>query len=387
VRGRYEEAYRMAERNGHGRRSVPPPITHTGNELRSKVFPPVRWAIPEMLAEGVTLFGGREKMGKSWLALGLCIATATGGHALGKVPVEQGESLYISLEDNERRLQDRVNTLTGGDTDLSMLHYADGWLRSDEGGTEQLEMFLTEHPDTRLVVVDTLKKIRPYASGRRNMYDVDYEAIEPFVGLASQHNVAVVLVHHLNQNPDPADPYDAFSGSSGLTAAVEGILLLTRERGQADGYLTVDGKDIKDRQELALGWDANVCTWTIQGDAEQYKISKERREIRQVVEEADEPVTPTYVADALGKSFNTVKKLMWEMSRDGQLRSTGNGRYTTVTGNPGNPSNPKGGERTNSVTEVTEVTAPVTCLHGYPEGEGYYLCDQDHPHRKDGDGR
>ena len=374
-------------KNGHRRRNVPPPITHTGNELRDKVFPPVRWAIPGMLAEGVTLFGGREKMGKSWLALGLCIATATGGRALGKVPVEQGESLYISLEDNERRLQDRVNTLTGEDTDLGMLHYADGWLRSDEGGTEQLEMFLTEHPGTRLVVVDTLKKIRPYASGRRNMYDVDYEAIEPFVGLASKHNVAIVLVHHLNQNPDPADPYDAFSGSSGLTAAVEGILLLTRERGEADAYLTVDGKDIKDRQELALGWDANVCTWTVQGDAEQYKISKERREIRRVVEEADEPVTPTYVADALGKSFNTVKKLMWEMSRDGQLRSTGNGRYSTVTGNPGNPSNPKGGESTSLVTEVTEVTAAVTCLHGYPVGEGCDSCDPDHPYGKEGDGQ
>jgi AAA domain len=387
VRSGYEEAYRLAERNGRKRRSVPPPITHTGNELRSKVFPPVRWAIPGMLAEGVTLFGGREKMGKSWLALGLCIATATGGYALGKVPVEQGESLYISLEDNERRLQDRVNTLTGGDTDLSMLHYADGWLRSNEGGTEQLDMFLTEHPDTRLAVVDTLKKIRPYTSGRRNMYDVDYEAIEPFVGLASQHNVAIVLVHHLNQNPDPADPYDAFSGSSGLTAAVEGILLLSRERGQADGYLTVDGKDIKDRQELALGWDANVCTWTIQGDAEQYKLSKARQEILHVVETADEPVTPTFVADALGKSFNAVKKTMWEMSRDGQLASTGSGRYTLVTSNPGNPSNPKDREQAASVTEVTEVTAPVTCPHGYAEGQGCYSCDPNHPYRKEGDPR
>jgi hypothetical protein len=364
-------------KNGHRQRSVPPPITHTGNELRQKVFPPVRWAIPEMLAEGVTLFGGREKMGKSWLALGLCIATATGGYALGKVPVEQGESLYISLEDNERRLQDRVKTLTDEDTDLDMLHYAAGWLRSDEGGTEQLDMFLTDHPDTRLVVVDTLKKIRPYTSGRRNMYDVDYEAIEPFVGLASQHNVAIVLVHHLNQNPDPADPYDAFSGSSGLTAAVEGILLLTRERGQADGYLTVDGKDIKDRQELALGWDANVCTWTIQGEAEQYKLSKARQEILHIVEITDEPVTPTYVADALGKNFNAVKKTMWEMSRDGQLSSTGSGRYTLVTGNPGNPSNLLKAGSTSPVTEVTEVTAPTEEPNGH-------LWHEEHTERRGG---
>jgi hypothetical protein len=179
---------------------------------------------------------------------------------------------------------------------------------------------------------------------------VVHETIEPFVGLASQHNAAIVLVHHLN--PDPADPYDAFSDSSGLTAAVGGILLLTRERGQADGYLTVDGKDIKDRQELALGWDANVRTWTIQDDDEQYKLSKPRQEILHLVGMADEPVTPTYVADALGKTFNAVKKTMWEMSTDGQHSSTGSGRYTVVTANPGNH------HKAGTSKPVTVVTYP-----------------------------
>jgi AAA domain len=338
------------------RKNSTPPVTYTGNELRAKVFPPVRWAIPGILAEGVTLFGGREKMGKSWLALGLCVATATGGYALGKKRVEQGESLFLSLEDNERRLRERIVTLTDEDTDLSMFHYTSEWTRVDEGGAEQLDAWLGEHPECRLVVIDTLKRIRPQASGRRNMYDVDYEAIEPFVSLAFRHHVAIVIVHHLNQQPDPADPYDAFSGSSGLTAAVEGILLLTRQRGEADAYLTVDGKDIKDRQELALSWDANVCTWTVEGDAEEYKLSKARQEKRRVVEGSDGPVTPTYVADALGKSFNTVKKTMWEMSRDGQLSSTGDGRYTPVTGNPSNLGNPT----TGSVTRVTEVTGAAS---------------------------
>jgi RecA-family ATPase len=225
------------------------PITFNGNYLRDKVFPPVRWAIPDMLAEGVTLFGGREKMVKSWLAMGLCIAVATGGHALGKKPVEEGDSLYLSLKDNERRLQDRITALTDKATDLRRFHYRCNWARIGEGGGQMLDAWLTNHPDCRLIVIDTLKKIRPASSDKRNMYDVDYEAIEPFVTLANEHNVAIVIVHHLNQNPDPTDPYDAFSGSSGLTAAVEGILLLTRERGQADAYLTVDGKDIKDRQD------------------------------------------------------------------------------------------------------------------------------------------
>jgi hypothetical protein len=344
------EAHSIVEESR--RKNPRPPATYTGNELRAKEFAPVRWAIPDILAEGVTLFGGREKMGKSWLALSLCVAVATGGYALGKRKVEQGEALYLSLEDNERRLQERIVALTDQDTDLGRFHYTWEWDRADEGGAEQLAAWLAEHPETRLVVVDTLKKIRPRTSGKRNIYDVDYEAIEPFVKLASAHNTAIVIVHHLNQQPDPADPYDAFSGSAGLTAAVEGILLLTRQRGEVDAYLTVDGKDIKDRQELALRWDSAVCTWTLQGSAEAYKMSKARQEVQRVVEEAGEPVTPTYVSDALGKSFNTVKKTMWEMSRDGQLSSNGNGRYTPVTGNPGNRSNP-GNPVTDSVTEVT----------------------------------
>ena len=103
----------------------------------------------------------------------------------------------------------------------------------------------------------------------------------------------------------------------------------------------MDGKDIKERKELALKWDQDACTWAIQGEAEEYKMSKARQEVLSVVSDADGPVTPTYVANALGKSVNTVKKMMWEMSRDGQLASTGSGRYYTPNnGNRSNPSNP-----------------------------------------------
>jgi len=288
-------------------------------------------------------------MGKSWLALGLCIAVATGGCALGNKPVQQGESLYLSLEDNERRLQDRIIILTDEDTDLSRFHYRCKWSRAEDGGVDDLDAWLEGHPDCRIAVIDTLKKIRTRSSGRRNMYDVDYEAIEPFVPLATKHNVTIVLVHHLNQNPDPSDPCDAFSGSLGLTAAVEGILLLTRDHRQADAILTVDGKDIKDRQELAVKWDAATCTWTIQGQAEAFKMSKPRRDVLGVVEDADQPVTPTYVTDALDKNFEAVKKLMWEMSRDGHLRSNGDGTYSPVTGNRSNPGK-------DEFTPVTEVT-------------------------------
>jgi RecA-family ATPase len=238
------------------------PVTFTGNELRNKEFPPVTWGIPDLLPAGVTLCGGREKTGKTWLWFSLGIAVATGGYALDKIPVEQGDALYLSLEDPERRLYSRIRRLARQETDLARFHYATKWNAADRGGVEHLDAWLEEHPACRLVVGDTLKRIRPRTSGRRNMYDEDYEAVQPFVELAAKHNVAIVLIHHLNQQAEHHDPFDAFSGSAGLTAAADGIWLLTRKRGDADAYLMVDGRDIEEPQELALGWDAATCTWT-----------------------------------------------------------------------------------------------------------------------------
>src|SRR5215208_6636749 len=205
--------------NGHRKA----PKTLTGDDLLNMEFPPITWGVPGILPAGITLFGGREKMGKSWLAFSLCIAVATGGYMLGKMPVEQGDALYLSLEDPDRRLQKRLKRLAQDTPDLSRLHYATEWEPADRGGVEDLDAWLLEHEMCRVVAIDTLKRIRPRTSGKRNPYEEDYEAVQPFVSLAAKHNAAVVVLHHLNQQSEPHDPFDAFSGSSGLTAAAEGI--------------------------------------------------------------------------------------------------------------------------------------------------------------------
>ena len=325
-----------------------PPIGYTGNELRDMEFPPVRWAVPDILPSGVTLFGGREKMGKSWMAFGLCISVATGGVALGTKQVEAGDALYLSLEDGKRRLHRRVKKLAGDGADLGRLHLFTDWAPINEGGAEDLDAWLTEHPQTRLVVIDTLKRIRPRSSGRRNMYDEDYEAVQPFVPLANEHDVAIVLVHHLNQQSNPDDPFDWFSGSAGLVAAAEGILLFRRKRGDGDAYLTIDGKDIEERTELAAKWDPLAATWTIIGDAEAHRISETRAAILRTVADADGPVGPTDVADALDEAANKIKQRMYQMSKDGDLRVVSRGQYVMGTHNLHNLHNQK-------VTEVMEV--------------------------------
>jgi len=202
------------------------------------------------------------------------------------------------------------------------------------------------------------------------MYDDDYDAVRPFVPLANKHNVAIVLIHHLNQLSEPNDPFDAFSGSTGLPAAADGIWLLTRKRGDADAFLMVDGKDIEEPQELALSWDAAACTWTAQGDAATYRLNKERREIIELLERWDEPMGPKAVADALGKDYNATRQLMFKMHGDGQLSQVGYGKYVVSRGpsyssNTDNSSNSNNSDNTDNtstnglgVTDVNDVNAP-----------------------------
>ena len=298
----------IAETNGHLK-------TFTAAELMAEELAEVKWVVPGILPEGVTLLAGKPKLGKSWLALGVAIAVASGGVALGIKPVEAGDVLYMALEDNRRRLRKRFGKLLTGDGP-EHLDIATECPRMDEGGAEQLERWLEEHPSARLVVVDILKRVRPRASTNRSVYDADYEALEAMQRLAGEYGFSILVVHHLRKM-GAADPLDEVSGSTGLSGGADGVLVFKRDRGRADAYLHVTGREIEEEAELALRWDA-----------EEYRVSQERQDIIRVVDEAGEPMAPKDVAELLDKSPNAVKYLMWRMSKDGQLASVSKGRYS-----------------------------------------------------------
>ena len=104
-------------------------------ELLSWELPPVRWAIPDILPEGLTLLAGKPKLGKSWLALSAALSIAAGGVALGTQPVAKGDVLYLALEDNARRLQSRARQILASMTEIpSGIEFALDWPRLGEGG-------------------------------------------------------------------------------------------------------------------------------------------------------------------------------------------------------------------------------------------------------------
>ena len=301
-------------------------------ELMRREIEPVRWVVPGILPEGVALLAGKPKLGKSWLTLGMCVAVAAGGYALGTLPVAQGAALYLALEDNERRLQSRLRKVLGTSEAPAGLDYTTRCPRLDKGGLEAIAGWLETRPDARLVVLDTLAKIRPRASGK-NVYQEDYEALEALVLLAAEHAVAVVVVHHLRKQ-GAADPLDEVNSSIGLTGGVDGALILKRERTRADASLFVTGRDVEEEKDLALKWSQEVGAWRLIGDAEEYRASQERQEIRNYVREAGVPVGPKDVATALEKNYKTVAALMQKMLDAGTLSTPAYGKYEAANPDP-----------------------------------------------------
>ena len=318
------------------------PSGTTAAELMGTVFAPLRWTVPGIMPEGVTILSGKSKMGKSWLALGWCVAVASGGAALGKRRVEQGEALYLALEDNPRRMQRRLMKVLTGERAPEGFHIYTEWDRFDHGGIEALHYWLQDHPNTRLVVIDTLKKVRPRGNSNKNIYDVDYEALEPLLPLADEHNVSIMVVHHNNKMIDPTDPFDAISGSTGLPGGVDNVMILNRERGKADAFLYVDGRDIEEQGEHPLKWDAEVCSWILSdGEPIEYRMSDERRSVYDALPDHGETaIGPKAVALATGMSDDNVRYLLGKMvdAEQPEACKAGYGKYTKPPATPSHPS-------------------------------------------------
>ena len=302
------------------------PQTVTAADLMSEELPEVRWIVPDILPEGVTFLAGKPKLGKSWMVLGLSLAVATGGVALDTNAVERGEVLHLALEDNRRRLQKRLGLLLTGRDAPEGLHLNLDWPRAGDGGVKALDAWLEEHPDCRLVVIDTLARFKPRAAGRRTQYDEDRDAVDPLGPVAAEHGVGILLVHHLRES-ESDDPLDMITGSVGLTGGVDGALVLKRRRGRADAFLHVDGRDIETPTELALKFDPNAATWAIAGDAEEYRLSERRRSILRVLGNADESLGPKDIAEMADAPYGATRELLSQMVKDGQVKNLGRGAY------------------------------------------------------------
>lgn len=285
----------------------------TATELLSHDFPPIPWIVPGFVTSGLSLLAGSPKVGKSWLALGMSYAVACGGAVLGTVRVEQSEALYLSLEDTPRRIQSRLQAI--GATATDNLHVVTGW-RTGTEGIADLRHILEARPGISLVIVDTWGRFWPVRDG--NDYAEVTLAASQIKALADEMDAAIILVHH-NKKGAHEDFVDGVLGSTGLAAAADTTLSITRGRGNRGAVLNVTGRDVEE-ESYALNFDKDVMTWTLEGTTGEIQESNARQEIYNLIRD-EGSATPKHIAEALGKNGSTTRNLLRRMVADGALTS------------------------------------------------------------------
>ena len=224
-------------------------------------YEPLSFVVEDLLPQGLHLLAGAPKIGKSWLALWLCLRVAQ-GQPLWDFATHPCEVLYFCLEDSFQRIQSRLLDLT--EDAPPTLHFAVMAEQLRSGLVDQIGQFLREHPATGLVVIDTLQRIRS-AGSEANPYASDYRDIGVLKALADRHRIAVLLVHHLRKLNDD-DPMNMISGTTGLSGATDSNFVLRKsKRRENAATLYCTGRDIPYR-ELSLEFDREAHIWNLLSD-------------------------------------------------------------------------------------------------------------------------
>ena len=323
------------------RQSEPPKII-SARSLSEMDFPDLIFALPGMICEGFSEIAGRPKSAKSIWTLEAAYSVALGKNLFDGSPCEKGRALYLGLEDGERRLQYRINKLNASHVRISkskngglhiegVLHdipegldVTTHWPRIGDGGIEELEKYLDEHPDTRLIVVDITKRMMK-KKGKGMAYDEDYESVQPLQELATRRRVAILGVHH-TRKALANDPVEMVSGTYGRTGAADSVIVVQRVT-KDESRFSFTGRGIKEH-EMAMHFDENSLSWTSLGDADLYFISEEREEILGLLLDGDGDMSPSEIAKSLERGASATKTLLSRMLRDGIVTKDSKGRYS-----------------------------------------------------------
>ncbi|UTF50901.1 AAA family ATPase [Desulfomicrobium sp. ZS1] len=326
-----------------------------GADLLEMDLPEVRWAVPDLLPQGLAILAGGPKLGKSWLIYSICAGMGAGCRVLGHFQTPQAKSLYLALEDGKRRLQDRMKALFRNEpaikSGLSNVDFQITWPRfDDEGGLEKLESYVEENVPNglKLVVIDTLAKVGPKSKSKGlNAYESDSIIMTRIKSMADKHGICILIVTHLSKLRTSKDPFDNITGSMGQFGTADTAMLLTRKRGASTATLQTTGRDIEGHS-YELAWSNPGWSCSGYANEDEVDLTPERLAILQAFRDDGGSLSPNMVASTLGKTPSNTGKLIKKLVEEGFLFSVGYGMYSLI------PSVPSGG----STPSVPSVTSP-----------------------------
>lgn len=223
---------------------------------------PIEYCVDGLISQGLFVLAGAPKVGKSWLALDMCLSIAKGEKVLGKETL-CGHAVYLSLEDSLIRLQNRLYELTDEPSDN--LNFAIMAESISNGLPEQIEYCRKRFDDLKIVFIDTLQMVR---NESESSYSSDYKELSVMKALADKLGIAIVLVHHTRKCSD-SDPFNMISGSTGLSGCVDGsMVLIESKRGSRKAKLHCVGRDIEN-QEINVVFESS--RWKVSDDIKNVK--------------------------------------------------------------------------------------------------------------------
>lgn len=253
------------------------PAPKKGSDLLAREFPDLDWIIPGMVPDGCHLLIAAPKIGKSLLTLDLAIACAKGGKALGAIRVRQRPVLVLDLESGERRLQSRLRSLLGGRPLPDSFEYH----TDPDTALNVLRTFLDQHQgESPLVILDTLSGVMGSRPREMTQFQHEKATLQPLQKMCADDPGASIIVVHHNRKAKEGDSVDASSGTHGLTAAVDGIIALSRpERREAEATLICELRDIEgDEYAILLGVDGWALDGSTLEDSRRNAMERHRQE-------------------------------------------------------------------------------------------------------------
>jgi AAA domain/FaeA-like protein len=360
--------------DGHPAKPEPPDLLaglRNGAWLDEQDFPPLRYHLPGVIPEGSNLLVGPPKIGKSWFVLALGLAAAAGGRVLGQ-SVDARPVLYLALEDGHRRLQSRCRTLLDTDRIPAAFEY----MTTVQPGlvVVTIEAWLARHPAAEpLVVLDTLGKIMPPALIGESSYSRDYRVGGVLKGLADGQPGSALVVNHHDRKAGSEDFVDKVSGTNGLAGAADTIIVVARQRHEANGIVEITGRDVREGR-YAVTFDGKRGLWSLNGDdltsAAQVAVARRASEglderSRQVVAyvtENPEGVRAAEVASALDIEVHQARTYLSRLAESDRIVRAERGLYRPVASVASvasdHPPATQPHEQWSNATDATDATPP-----------------------------
>lgn len=336
-----------------------------GAWLDGQQFDPLKYTVPGLMPAGLGIIAAPPKAGKSLLVLDWLLAVALGGAALGRLRTGPARDvLYLALEDGDRRLQSRCRHLLAESEPIPerfryILAVPPGQVLA------VITDALSRHPDTALIVLDTLGRIMPLPYQGETTYQRDYRVAVALKRIADDHPGLTIIVIHHTRKAFSDDFIDSISGTHGLAGAADTIITLSRGRGKGDGVLHVTGRDVIEA-DYAVTFKDGV--WALDGGtlAEARANAARRAEAGKLGERSTEIIdyvrgrpAGAKAGEVTGKFGKDAAQSLKRLTDAGRLRKPKRGLY--VVSEPSEPSESQvrdGAETDTGLLEMSEPSEP-----------------------------